>query len=48
LLIQFLGYTAEEFFQLPNSPPDEFKPFGEKPWPCLNPVCKRFQQPGIE
>jgi hypothetical protein len=48
LLIQFLGYTAEEFFQLPNSPADEFKPFGEKPWPCLNAVCNRFQQPCIE
>jgi hypothetical protein len=32
LLITFLGYTAEEFF----TDFDEFKPFGDKPWPCLN------------
>lgn len=48
LLIQFLGYTAEEFFQLPDSPPDAFQPFGSKPWPCFNPVCKQFGQPSIE
>ncbi|MBD2086960.1 TnsD family transposase [Trichocoleus sp. ST-U3] len=48
LLIQFLGYTAEEFFQLPDSPPDPFQPFGSKPWPCLNPVCQQFQQLSIK
>jgi hypothetical protein len=48
LLIQFLGYTAEEFFQLPDSPPDAFQPFGSKPWPCLNPVCQQFQQLTIQ
>ncbi|MBD1932268.1 MULTISPECIES: TnsD family Tn7-like transposition protein [Cyanophyceae] len=48
LLIQFLGYTAEEFFQLPDSPPDAFQPFGSKPWPCLNPVCQQFQQLSIQ
>ncbi len=44
LLIQFLGYTAEYFFQIS----DEFKPFGEGAWPCLNPVCENFQQLKIE
>jgi hypothetical protein len=48
LLIQFLGYTAEEFFQLPDSPPNAFQPFGSKPWPCHNPVCKQFGQPSIQ
>jgi hypothetical protein len=40
LLIQFLGYTAEEFFQvsLPS------KPFGEGPWPCLNQASTHFGQ----
>ncbi|MCA1994421.1 MAG: TnsD family transposase [Coleofasciculus sp. S288] len=44
LLIQFLGYTVAEFFQMPN----EFKPFGDPPWPCLNPICFHFKQPQIE
>lgn len=44
LFIQFLGYTVEEFFQLPY----EIKPFESGPWPCLNPVCKFFQQPQIK
>jgi hypothetical protein len=43
LLIQFLGYTVEEFFQLPG----EFHPFGEGPWPCLNPAASHYQQPVI-
>ncbi len=44
LLIQFLGYTAEEFFQLPASPPTQSQPFGKEPWPCLNPTCEKFRQ----
>ena len=44
LLIQFLGHTAETFFQLP----EEFQPFGEGPWPCLNPVCYRFRKRSIK
>jgi Tn7-like transposition protein D/TniQ len=43
LLIYFLGYTAEEFFALPV----ERKPFGDGPWPCLNPVCEQYHQPCI-
>jgi hypothetical protein len=38
LLMQFLGVTAEEFFRLPG----ERQPFGEGPWPCLNPVSTHF------
>ncbi len=34
LLIHFLGFTAEEFFALPQHPTW----FGTGPWPCLNPV----------
>jgi transposase-like protein len=44
LLIHFLGHTVETFFYLPS----EFKPFGEGPWPCLNPVCPHFQKPQIQ
>lgn len=43
LLIQFLGYTAEEFFQLP----EVLSPFGERPWPCLNPAADHYKQPVI-
>ncbi len=43
LLIQFLGCTAEEFLQLP----EELSPFGEGPWPCLNPASEHYQQPVI-
>ncbi|HYX16651.1 MAG TPA: TnsD family transposase [Nostoc sp.] len=44
LVIHFIGYTAEEFFNLS----DKWKPFGDKPWPCLNPVCDNFQKLCIE
>ncbi|WP_445626608.1 TnsD family Tn7-like transposition protein [Nostoc sp. DSM 114167] len=43
LLINFLGFTAKEFFELKEAP----KPFGDAPWPCLNPVCKNFKKPVI-
>lgn len=43
LLIQFLGCTAEEFFHLP----EELSPFGEGPWPCLNPAGTHYRQPVI-
>jgi hypothetical protein len=43
LLIQFLGCTAEEFFRLS----DESGPFGEGPWPCLNPAAAHYRQPVI-
>lgn len=44
LLIHFLGYRVADFFQLS----DQFNPFGESPWPCLNPVCFHFKQPHIQ
>lgn len=43
LLIQFLGCTAEDFFRLPT----ELTPFGEGPWPCLNPAAEHFREPVI-
>lgn len=43
LLIQFFGCTAEEFFQLPK----ELRPFGEGPWPCLNPAATHYKRPLI-
>ncbi len=44
LLMQFLGYTAEQFINL--SP--ERRLFGEGPWPCLNPICEQYEQPTIQ
>lgn len=43
LLIQSLGHTAESFFNM-NA---EYAPFGEGPWPCLNPVCDDHLKPVI-
>jgi hypothetical protein len=43
LLIQFLGLTSEEFFRLP----EELTPFGEGPWPCLNPAAAHYRQPVV-
>jgi hypothetical protein len=44
LLIHFLGYTAETFFILDV----ERKPFGQGPWPCLNPASNHYRQSQIE
>jgi hypothetical protein len=43
LLIQFLGCTVEEFFQLP----EELSSFGGASWPCLNPAASHYKQPVI-
>ncbi|HEY9694165.1 MAG TPA: TnsD family Tn7-like transposition protein [Oculatellaceae cyanobacterium] len=43
LLIDFLGFTAEEFFHLS----EESQPFGQGKWLCLNPICDYFHQPVI-
>lgn len=43
LLIQFLGCTVKKFFELP----EELRPFGEGPWPCLNPATSHYKQPVI-
>ena len=44
LLMNFLGCSAEEFFSLPATP---IKPFGEAPWPCLNPASDHYGQPRV-
>lgn len=44
LLIQFLGYTVEEWNKLPL----DLNFFGEGAWPCLNPTCEFFRQPSIQ
>jgi hypothetical protein len=38
--MQFLGCTAEEFFNLPS----RGHPFGEGPWPCLNPAAEHYKE----
>jgi hypothetical protein len=43
LLITFLGYTAEEFFTTSYN----FKPFGAKPWPCLNKASDHYREPMV-
>jgi hypothetical protein len=43
LLIHFLGFTAQSFFNMLA----EYKPFGEGPRPCLNPVCDDYKKPTI-
>lgn len=43
LLILFLGYTVEEFFNSFT----EYKPFGEGPWPCLNQASGHYKQPEV-
>ena len=42
LLIHFLGYTVKDFFNQPL--PVEQKPFGEGPWPCLNPTSNHYRR----
>lgn len=46
LLIHFLGHTAETYFNY--SLPITDKPFGEGPWPCLNPTCVHYREPHIQ
>ncbi len=38
LMIQFLGLTLEELFEEKL----EYKPFGNSPWPCLNPGANHY------
>jgi hypothetical protein len=40
LLMTFLESTAEQFF----TTFEEYKPFGDGPWPCLNPAAKHFKE----
>ncbi len=41
LVIHFLGSTVKSLFGRQITYP---KPFGDGPWPCLNPVCEHYQQ----
>jgi hypothetical protein len=40
LLMVFLGCTAEELF----TKYEEFKPFGDGPWPCLNKAAAHYKE----
>jgi len=43
LLIQALDQSAESFFAL--APEHRYEPFGQGPWPCLNPAAAHYRQP---
>ncbi|HEU5374082.1 MAG TPA: TnsD family Tn7-like transposition protein [Ktedonobacteraceae bacterium] len=45
LAINFLGATIEDFFAQKIGSP---APFGNGPWPCLNPVCPYYEQKCIQ
>ncbi len=40
LVVRFLGATIDAFFSTPFHSP---RPFGDGPWPCLNPVCEQHK-----
>jgi hypothetical protein len=47
IMIEFLGHTAESFFEkLPHTSliSNHHKPFGDAPWPCLNPASSHFRK----
>lgn len=44
LFIHCLEQSAETFFHLPT----EDKPFGDGPWPCLNPACVHYLEPEVK
>lgn len=44
LFMKFLGHTSQTLFALHPEP----QPFGQGPWPCLNPVCVHYRLPIIE
>ncbi len=44
LMMQFLGVTAREFFNLPA----KTERFGYGPFPCLNRVCSSYKKPVIQ
>jgi hypothetical protein len=53
LFIQFLGHTAELFFNRckldePFKPVPTKSPFGEGSWFCLNPICDYFRKRSIK
>jgi Tn7-like transposition protein D/TniQ protein len=41
LVTHFLNTTLEKFYLQDLKPPS---PFGDGPWPCLNPVCEYYRQ----
>lgn len=43
LFMQFLGISVSDLFNKKI----EYKPFGEMPWPCLNPVASHYMRPVI-
>lgn len=43
LLMTFLGRTPEEVF----TGADDFKPFGDGPWPCLNKASDHYLRPQV-
>jgi len=43
LLANFLGFRFSEFLNEPT----QYLPFGEGPWPCLNPICPDYHQESI-
>lgn len=43
LFTRFLGIPSSRLFNKKI----EYKPFGEKPWPCLNPVANHYYKPVI-
>jgi hypothetical protein len=45
LLLNFLGCSVKEFFQLSTS---SIKPFGKAPWPCLNKASDHYGEARIE
>lgn len=44
LFLQFCNYSFKDFVKLPT----EIKPFGNSPFPCLNPVADHFKEPVVE
>jgi hypothetical protein len=51
LLMRLAGHTAESFFTSlsarPHANVSKPLPFGQGPWPCLNPVCTNYRKPKI-
>lgn len=53
LLMRMLGHSAESFFTacdegISHRVRASLNPFGEGPWPCLNPVCRSFRHKTIK
>jgi hypothetical protein len=44
LFLHFLGYRLQDFLLQPTA----WRPFGEGPWPCLNPAADHYRQPVVQ